>query len=265
MSIDFNADTYITPPGRERRAYRLMLRSRLYYICGFLGVMFGYWPEARRGRLGFAGWHRAASDIFSIIEHCGGRFHITGLQNLRAADGPVVFIANHMSTLETLVPPAFIYPHKKPVFVIKQQLRDLPFFGAYVRNCITVSRTSPAQDFKQVMTKGCDAVKNGGSVIVFPQATRTPDIDPETFNTLGVKLARKAGVPALPLAIKSDFWGVGKLVKDFGPLDHSKTIHFEFAAPRQICGNGREEHEWIIRFIRERIATWRTEEQSRTT
>jgi 1-acyl-sn-glycerol-3-phosphate acyltransferase len=258
-SAVFTRDRYTTPAGREKLLHRLLLRGRLYYILRFVYVVFHYWPVARSGGLDQQAWCRAAFDIFRAIEDCGGRFDITGLDNLKAADGPVVFVANHMSTLETLVPPAFIYPRKKPVYVIKEQLLTVPFFGAYVQECIGVTRKSPSEDFRQVMTRGAEKIGNGYSVIVFPQATRSPCFDPEKFNSLGVKLAKRCRVPVIPIALKTDFWGTGALIKDFGPLHPGRTIHFEFGSPLEIHGSGKEEHEQIMAFIRSRLDDWQRE------
>lgn len=256
----FSGDRYITPYGKEKLPHRLLFRSRIYYILRFVYVVFHYWPIARHGGLDQKAWSRAAFDIFRAIEDCGGRFHITGLDNLSKTDGPVVFVGNHMSTLETLVPPAFMYPRKKPVYVIKEQLLTVPFFGAYVQQCIGVTRKNPSEDFKQVMTRGGDKIAQGFSIIVFPQATRSPVFDPEKFNSLGVKLAKRCKVPVIPIAFKTDFWGTGKLIKDFGPLDINKTIHIEFGEPLEIHGSGKEEHEQIMEFIKGRLEGWQREE-----
>ena len=51
---------------------------------------------------------------------------------------------------------------------------------------------------------------------------------PEEFNSIGVKLAKKAGVPVVPVAIKTDFWGNGRIIKELGPIDNKKTIHIKF-------------------------------------
>jgi len=252
----FPHDRYTTPPGREKLLHRILLRSRIYYIMGFAGVVFRYFSQARSGAFDFSLWSQAAYDVFQIVEACGGCFDIRGLEHIRQTEGPVVFVANHMSTLETLVMPAFIYPYKKPVFVIKEQLLQVPFFGAYVRQCIGVSRTSPSEDFKQVMLRGAEKIRNGVSVIVFPQATRSRWFDPEKFNSLGVKLAKRCQVPVIPVALKTDFWGTGKLIKDFGPLHPGRTIYFEFGTPVLVHGTGKNEHEQIMEFIRSRLEQW---------
>lgn len=249
----------MTPPGKEALLSRMLLHSRFHCIAGFIAVVLRFWPAARRGAFDFYTWQQAALGVLRAIERSGGRFSITGLANLRTTDSPVVFVANHMSSLETLVPPAFIYPHKKPVFVIKQELLSVPLFGNFVKGCIAVTRTSPTEDLRQVLNQGAEKIAQGVSVIIFPQASRSVTFDPAKFNTLGVKLARKAGVPVIPFAVKSDFWGNGKIIKDFGPISPKKTIYFEFGQPITVQGNGKQEHEQIVEFIKSRLERWAAE------
>jgi len=252
----FPNSTYTTMPGRESRLHRLLLRSRIYYIIGFLKVILRYREETLSGRFNTATWSRAAMDCFRLMESCGGIFNITGLDKPRSVSGPVVFIANHMSTMETLILPALVFPEKNAIFVIKQQLRDLPLFGPYVQDCIAVTRKSPADDFKQVMTLGAEKIAQGFSVIIFPQATRSTVFKPEKFNTLGVKLARRAKVPVIPVALKTDFWGTGSLIKDFGPINSGQTIHVEYGPPITVSGSGKNEHAQIVAFIKSRLLGW---------
>ena len=166
-----------------------------------------------------------------------------------------------MNMLETQVPIGIIFPYKKAVFVIKEQLQTVPVFGAYVKECIGVTRKSPAEDLKQVLTRGSEKIALGRSVIIFPQATRSVEFIPEKFNSLGVKLAKRAGVPVIPMALKTDFWGNGRIIKDFGPLNLDKTIYFEFGEPIEIKGPGKKEHERIMEFIQTRLTQWRAEEK----
>ena len=250
----------ITPPGRERLAHKLLLRCRIYYIIRLIRVVLRYWPYARDGRLDMQTWAKASFEVFKFIEDCGGRFHIKGLSNLKTIDGPVVFISNHMSTTETLVLTSIIFPQKKPVFVVKEQLAKLPFFGAYLKQCITVTRKSPANDFKTVMNKGAEMISNDNSIIIFPQSTRNTVFDPSQFNSLGIKLAKKSSACVIPVALKTDFWGNGRIIKDFGPLDLSKILHFEFGEPFTVNGNGKKEHQQVVSFIKDRIETWQKEE-----
>jgi 1-acyl-sn-glycerol-3-phosphate acyltransferase len=125
------------------------------------------------------------------------------------------------------------------------------------RDPVAVTRTNPRQDLKTVMEGGKERLANGISLIVFPQTTRYDVLRPEEFNTIGVKLAQRAGVPVVPLALLTDAWGVGKWIKDVGKIDPSRTVHLAFGEPIRVQGRGGEEHEAVIAFIQERLQAWR--------
>lgn len=211
-----------------------------------------------KGKYDTEAWALSSYDVFKLIEGCGGRFHITGLENLHKCQGPVVFISNHMSTLETMVFPCIIAPHMNVTFVVKESLVSHPFFGPIMRsqNPIVVSRSNSREDFQTVMEMGQKLLSEGTSIIIFPQSTRTVEFRPKEFNSLGVKLARKAKVQVVPIAIKTDFWGNDKYLKDIGPINRNKPIHMAFGEPLSIEGTGKEENELIIEFISSHLVKW---------
>lgn len=251
-------DHYDTPAGRRHWMDRLLLNSRLYFVAGVVNIVNRARIDANHGHYGDDGWVRSSFDIFRCIERCGGRFHLRGLDNIAAADGPVVFISNHMSTLETFIFPCLIEPYKHVTFVVKDSLVTNPFFGPVMRSRdpIVVFRDNPKEDFKTVMDKGKRMLAEGWSIIVFPQSTRTTMFDPEHFNTLGIKLARAAKVKVVPVAIKTDFWGNGRLIKEMGPLNRDQDIYMTFGPPLAIKGSGGEEHQQVIEFIQGHLQTW---------
>ena len=101
------------------------------------------------------------------------------------------------------------------------------------------------------------------SIIIFPQTTRTPVFDPEQFNSIGIKLAKKAGVPVVPIALTTMAWGNGTFLKDYGRIDPSKKTRFAFGKPLWIKDRGTEEHQMIIEFITGKLKEWQEEEQAR--
>lgn len=93
--------------------------------------------------------------------------------------------------------------------------------------------------------------------------TREVDFVPDEFNSLGTKLAGRAGVQLIPVAIKTDFWGNGKFIKELGPIDADKTIYMTFGKPMHIQGTGKEEHKKIVEFISGKMEEWRNKEESK--
>ena len=63
-------------------------------------------------------------------------------------------------------------------------------------------------------------------------------------------------MPVIPVAVISDAWGNGKLLKDFGKIDPSKKVRIGFGEPLVIKGNGNEEHQKTIDFISEKFKEW---------
>jgi 1-acyl-sn-glycerol-3-phosphate acyltransferase len=63
-------------------------------------------------------------------------------------------------------------------------------------------------------------------------------------------------VPVVPLALKTDAWGTGKIIKDFGPVDKNKKVFFAFGEPMKIKDRGSEEHQKVIDFIQNNLAQW---------
>ena len=142
------------------------------------------------------------------------------MDKVRAHQGPLVFVSNHMSTLETLVLPGLIRPLKPVTYVVKRKLLGGFFWGPIMRsrNPIAVSRTDPRADLEVVLAEGQARLASGISVIVFPQGTRTQVWKRRAFNSLGIKLASKAGVKVMPVALKTDYWGSSGLFRGFGPV-----------------------------------------------
>jgi 1-acyl-sn-glycerol-3-phosphate acyltransferase len=214
---------------------------------------------AKRGRFDRRQLFRSTFGVLEALEGVGVRFEISGTERFRGLGGPCVFVANHMSALETFILPAIIAPFKDLTVVIKKSLAEnYPVYKHIMRamDPITVSRTNPREDLKAVLEGGTEGLKAGRSVLVFPQATRSTVFNPKDFNTLGIKLARRANAPVIAVAIRSDAWGNGKVIKDLGKIDPSKTVHLSFGRPLWIKGRGDEEHGDVLDFINQRLKEW---------
>jgi 1-acyl-sn-glycerol-3-phosphate acyltransferase len=256
----FQSDNYNTPQ-KEKLSIpdRIRLDSRVYFTLKYAGVVLRTRKEAIRKLYDTKAWTDSSFEILQFIERSGGVFHITGMENITKNPGAVLFISNHMSTLETMILPCIIGTQKELTFVVKDSLVKHPLFGDVMRsrNPVVVGRTDPRKDLEAVMNGGTERLKNGISIVIFPQSTRSVEFNPAEFNSLGVKLAKKAGVAVVPIALKTDFWGNGKLLRELGPLDHKKQIHIKFGEPMMITGNGRDENQKIIDFIQASLGEWK--------
>lgn len=214
--------------------------------------------QARRGRYDDHDWYSSSCEVREAFEKTGARISIQGTEHLAGLNQPCVIIGNHMSTAETFLLPSIIVPFRRVTFVVKQALVDYPVFKHIMRarDPVVVGRVNPREDLMAVLKGGQERLENNVSLIIFPQRTRTVTFDKESFNTIGVKLARRAGVPVIPLALKTNAWSNGRLLKDFGRFDPGKDVRLEFGPPIHIEGPDRPAHEAVVAFIESRLRQW---------
>jgi 1-acyl-sn-glycerol-3-phosphate acyltransferase len=250
---------YCTPEDVDRSLWHRMFgRLDIVYKAAIMGIVIRGGRMARRGEWNRDSWLNLSLDVWRAVENCGGRLNVSGCENLQKLDGPAVIVSNHMSVLETFAIPAIVLPFQHMTFVVKESLLRVPLFKDVMMgvNPISLGRENPREDLKRLLADGEKMLADGKSIVIFPQSTRCVELRPGEFNSIGSKLAKKAGVPLVPLALKTDFHGLGKVVKDFGPVDRGKTVYFKFGAPLEISGNGRQQHEACIDFIAENLKSW---------
>ena len=260
ISTPFTENNYDTPEHFPRSAWEyLTLGTRASFYLRNFYVFYDSGKSCRANN--FSGQTQADNAVknFRIVESCGGKIHLRGLDNLSRFPGPAIIIGNHMSLLETALMHAFIRPRREFCFVIKRSLLDVPYFGDIMRylGCIPVDRANPRDDFRTVMEEGKKRAAEGKTIVIFPQATRSEVFDPAQFNTIGVKLARHAGVPVIPMALRTDFLANGRIIKDLGPIRRRNPVYFEFGEPiMEISPSGKAEHARVVEFIRDRVTAW---------
>lgn len=257
--IPFPDDSYATPPGRA--AFFSSRFPSFFFTWYVIDIIRHDSKLASAGAYHGAEWCEGSLRTMRLLERCGLTFDVRGMNHMDAVDGPCVFIGNHMSTLETFVLPALIQPRKPVTFVVKDSLLAYPWFGPVLksRNPIVVYRQNAREDLAAVLEGGAERLEQGTSIIVFPQSTRSATLDPSLFNSIGVKLARRAGRPLIPIALRSDAWRVGRHIKDFGGLDARLPVRFAFGEPMTVAGSGKGEHQAVCDFISGRLQAWERE------
>ncbi|NNG00991.1 MAG: 1-acyl-sn-glycerol-3-phosphate acyltransferase [Desulfobacteraceae bacterium] len=248
--------TYRSPGTRP-----LFLRQKmpsLFFYSRVLWIVMAAAHLARRGLYTGAEWEKSSLAVVNALESVGGGITIENSKNLLQLETPCVFIANHMSVLEAFVLPSLIRPIRPVTFVVKDSLISYPVFRYVMvsRDPIVVGRSNARQDLKTVMKEGKQRLDNNISLIIFPQTTRNYGFDSSKFNSLGVKLAKRNNVPAVPIALKTDAWSMGKRFKDLGEIRPERMVRIRFGDPFRIEGNGREEHGRVVEFIRTALQDW---------
>ncbi|MFV1994340.1 MAG: lysophospholipid acyltransferase family protein [Verrucomicrobiales bacterium] len=262
QSLPYTNGVYRTAPSEV--SWRARTFPAITFYSQFLANVTRSASEAKRGAYDGDAWCRSSVEVLRSLEFVGVQFEISGVDHLKQLTTPCLVIGNHMGMMETTVLPAILQPFRDVTFIVKPSLMEFPVFKHVMRSRdpIAVTTTNPRQDLKMVLEGGTERLKRGISVMAFPQGKREVEFDPAKFNTLGIKLAKRAGVPIVPLALKTDAWEIGSWIKDLGRIDPSKKVRFAFGEPLSVEGRGADEHQRIVRFIQEHLSSWREEDRA---
>ncbi len=252
---------YRTAPDRKAPVPR---KKGWMTTLGFTWSVFSVFPkcavsEALR-RLDTDKWAHYCFASLQKAEKYGTDVLMDGWENRKNYDGPVVYLANHMSTLETVMLPFVLLTYGPIGTVVKQSLSHLPFLtrAAAHMGLIPIGRTSPREDLMTIFNVGCERIAKGISIHIYAQGTRQPVFARKGWSSIGTKLAEKAGVPVVPIAVKTDIEptrpGAKGWFKDFGTVDPSKTIRISCGPV--LTGKSKETQQASFDWIKSRLDEW---------
>jgi len=128
------------------------------------------------------------------------RIHVVGAENERP-DVPYLICANHQSMLDPVLLGAAI--EHNPRYMAKAELMKIPGLKQLITALGAYSVDRGGSDVMAIK-KTITMLKEGESIIMFPQGTRYKGIDPKTTKVkFGcAMIAAKANVPVLPIFIQ---------------------------------------------------------------
>jgi len=165
-------------------------------------------------------------------------------------DGPVIFMSNHQSNFDILSLLAKI--PRQIHWIAKKELFEIPVFGPSMRRggYIPLDR-GDGRKALQSMDEAAKTIRQGKSVVLFPEGTRTTDGNLLPFKRGGFILARKAAVPVIPVTIN----GSGRINPASQIRLYSGDIHITLHSPVVVPSELRrsEAETWLMETVRGRI------------
>lgn len=171
----------------------------------------------------------------------GTRAEITGMENL--PEGSFILAPKHQSFWDAI---AFFPFLDDPLYILKRELRWIPFFGWYVMKMrmIPVDRGSRSKALKAVVaaTKA-ELARNPRQLIIYPEGTRRPPGAEPAYKYGIVEIYTQLGLPVVPVAhVAGLYWPRRKFVRYPG------TIKARFLKPIP-AGLGKD--EFMARLVSE--------------
>jgi 1-acyl-sn-glycerol-3-phosphate acyltransferase len=145
----------------------------------------------------------------------GVRVRVTGLELLDPKQ-TYVFVANHRSYLDTAA--MFIYTGRRIGLLAKKELLKVPVLGVGMGfvNVMTIDRTNRESAIRTTEA-AAKRIRSGISFAVFVEGTRAKPGELLPFKKGAFYMAREAGVPVVPVAIKNSDVLMGKGTSEARP------------------------------------------------
>jgi 1-acyl-sn-glycerol-3-phosphate acyltransferase len=134
----------------------------------------------------------------SILWAAGVKVRVHGIEHA-SCGGPFIFTCNHISLFDI---PALVLMLPRHYFVAKSELFKIPVFGPGIRavGTIPIERTNQKAAFGSYKV-AAERIRNGNSVLVFPEGTRGTSYPIRPFKKGPFVLAVEAGVPIVPCLV----------------------------------------------------------------
>ena len=156
-----------------------------------------------------------------------------------------IYMCNHQSNFDIPV----LLAHLKVQFrwLAKAELFRIPLFGFAMRRAgyISIDRTDRQAAFISLKT-AAKTIREGASVIIFPEGTRSPDGNISPFKKGGFVMALDSGVPIVPVILHGTRAIMSKKKLRIVP----GTVLVEITEPIDISGYTRENKEALMDRIR---------------
>ncbi|WP_312652036.1 lysophospholipid acyltransferase family protein [Aminipila sp.] len=171
-----------------------------------------------------------------ILNDLNIHLNIIGEENM-PENGPVVFVANHQGYGD--IPTCCAALDKfQTGFIAKSSLSKLPLYGEWIKNIrsVMIDREDPRESLRAFET-AIDFIKQGFSIVVFPEGHRSKGAEMGEFKKGSLRLATKPGVPIVPISIN----GTYKLFEEKGYMQGDFTVDFLIHPAIQTSGLSRSE------------------------
>ena len=208
-------------------------------IVAIIGTLFDATGAFAHGCARF--WSRTS------LAMAGVKLTVSGL-NWVPIEGPVIYMGNHQGNFDILALTLAI--PRRFSWLAKEQLFRVPFFGAAMRRAgyIPLDRSDGRQALKSI-DEAARRIREGVSVVVFPEGTRTCDGTLLPFKKGGFILASRAAVPVVPFTINGSM--------AINPRNRFElypgTISITFAEPVRPEGTGNTARELLLEQVRAAI------------
>ncbi len=183
----------------------------------------------------------------SILNICCVPVQIEGIENLNI-DGSCILMPNHQSNFDIPVLLGCLPVQFR--WLAKAELFKIPIFGRGMRGCgyISIDRSNRKSAFRS-LAEAAQKIRNGVSVLIFPEGTRSWDGEIQPFKKGGFMLSVDAGVPIIPIVIS----GTRTIMPKGKLLIRRQSVTMKILAPIATSDYTRKTKDDLMVVVRDTI------------
>jgi 1-acyl-sn-glycerol-3-phosphate acyltransferase len=226
-----------------------LLRSVFFYIILFFSTMI-FGCSAVIGSFASRAWPRLMARLWgrTNLWAAGVKVIVNGMDDIDPR-GPYILASNHQGWFDIFAALSDI-----PIdfsWLAKEELFKLPVLGRamYSAGYIPIDRSDHRKALIS-MNKAAEAVRNGTSVFIFPEGTRSPDGVMRDFKKGGFVLAAKSRQPVVPISISGSYRILPKNSRTIHPGPIRITIGKPIMPPG---GTDAKSRDLLMELVREAI------------
>jgi 1-acyl-sn-glycerol-3-phosphate acyltransferase len=175
------------------------------------------------------------------------KVQITGLENI-PSQRSCILMSNHQSNFD--IP---VLLGRLPVqfrWLAKEELFKIPIFGRGMRGCgyISIDRSNRKLAFAS-LKEAARKIRDGVSVLIFPEGTRSRDGRIQPFKKGGFVLSVDAGVPIVPIVI----YGTCFIMPKGRLLIRSRMVRMDILEPIETTAFTRKTKDELMEKVRSTI------------
>ena len=156
-------------------------------------------------------------------------------------DRPVLYIINHRSLFDVIL--TYVNCPDLTGYIAKKEFMKVPLLSWWIRWLygFFLDRENLKEGLK-VILGAIDHVKNGISIAIFPEGTRSrseSELDMLPFHEGSFKIAVKTGCPIVPVSVS----GSSAIFEEHAPWIHSARVVVEYGdpiLPEQLSGDDKK-------------------------
>jgi len=156
-----------------------------------------------------------------------------------------VYMSNHQSNFDIPVLLACLPVQFR--WLAKAELFKIPIFGRAMRGAgyVKIDRFNQKSAFESI-DEAAAKIKNGVSVMIFPEGTRSRDGKIRSFKKGGFVMALDAGVPIVPIVLK----GTRAIMEKSSLKINTGEVSLSIEPPVATAGYTRENKDNLIESVR---------------